>query len=247
MSAVSVLVIDCTRIGSSPPTPMPPIVRVPGRQQPVADQEIDDDEVAVELEVVGLVDDAHHLERGQQLEGLDLVVVATGLDILGQLEVVAVDGVGFEAALGVPAVGDDADRSGAVGDVRRQRGLLPALLAQVVLQRDAPGQAAGHHVVEFAGRDPTIGGAPADPEVRAVGPLHIAVQVLAGGADAEVGCHGAIHQEAGLAGVAEHWIAFAVSVADAVGAVQRLGDSAEGVGALVEAVRGAVPVQCFVR
>ena len=77
-----------------------------GRQDAVADAEIDNHQVAVELEVVGRIDGRHHLNCRQRVK---LFAVVFRCEIRRQLKVQR-NIVGFRPDLALGAIGDGASR-----------------------------------------------------------------------------------------------------------------------------------------
>jgi len=82
------------------------IVRILGPQEAVTDQEVDDDEVAVELEFLGVAHEPGDLGQLQQRELVDLAVVADRLEVGRQLEIEAVLDVGPQPLMRLGAVGN---------------------------------------------------------------------------------------------------------------------------------------------
>src|SRR5271166_744543 len=155
-------------------------------QQSVPDEQVDQHQVDVELEVVGLADALDDARRRPQLEALDLVVRRIGLELLRQLQVVAMQPVAPQALGPLHRVGDAPDLDRALGQGRRDRRLLLRLLDQRAARIVAGRHAAGDDVVELAGIEQPVGPAIPDPDMQPAVAADQPVQMHPAGENAEL-------------------------------------------------------------
>src|SRR5205085_463297 len=182
------------------------IFGVVDRNEPVPEREIEDDEVDVELEIVGLAHAIDHRFGRHQIKADDLAIAVLRLERVRQFDVVDKQHIVADAELGLHAIGDGADRHGILHQEFGDAALLLTLLDERLVDAVAVSHAAGDDVVELVGRDALVGRAAADPEMHAAIDKTVAVEMHAIGAHAEKRHGTAIEPEDRLVAPARHHI-----------------------------------------
>jgi len=129
----------------------------------VADQEIDDHQVHVELEVAAGTHSLGHLFQRDQGEAGDFSVGVARYEVGGQFQVVEEHGVGLQPQPSAHAIRQSPHRNGGGGQIGGNIGFFGGFLQQVLSQGKASGLAAGDHIVQLAGSNRLVQGAGADP------------------------------------------------------------------------------------
>ena len=116
---------------------------------------------------------------------MDFAIVGARREVFRQFQVEAGHDVGLQLTAGLVPVGDIGHGPGLARELGRDRGLLAALLDQIVEQADPRGLAAGHGVVELAGKGRLAVRAARHPQMQAVLLAREARHVRTVGAHAE--------------------------------------------------------------
>ena len=148
------------------------------RDQALAQEEVDQHEGDVELHRVRAV--AHRVEEargGPQLEALHLVVGRLRREVVRQVQVEAVEHVAADARPVRHAVGDARHPPRPRRQLGRHARLLRRLLEQRLHGGKARRDSSRHEIVELARGHTLVLGAPAHPQVQAVGAAHAAVHM----------------------------------------------------------------------
>ena len=174
------------------------------RNEPVPEREIEDHEVDVELEIIGLAYPIDHRFGRHQIKADDLAIAVLRLERVRQFDIVDKQHIVADAELGLHAIGDGADRHGILHQEFGDAALLLTLLDERLVDAVAVSHAAGDDVVELVGRDALVGRAAADPEMQAAIDKTVAVEMHAIGAHAEKRHGAAIEPEDRLVAPARH-------------------------------------------